>query len=180
MLHELQSKDFDKDNALAMLNTLFPPGMQELPNARIQHESFKSLHTHRKSLYRYVQAVEANGPTVLNGYIKNLKERKGILSWPMIRQTMESYFYYSLKMIEDAQKVHSMAFFRHPERYGRISSYHEPVCCPQLSPNPQPTPKVVSLARMSPGGMINRPMRGKDIAEGDDTPARSTWWTWCF
>jgi hypothetical protein len=36
MLHELQSKDFDKDNALAMLNTLFPPGMQELPNARIQ------------------------------------------------------------------------------------------------------------------------------------------------
>ena len=80
MVAELKFTPFYKPNVLAMLNTLFPPAVKELPNDRIQP---KVLHQYRSSFYRYITAVEANGPSVMKAFEQKLQgsDNSTIWSW---------------------------------------------------------------------------------------------------
>ena len=59
MVSELKRPHFYKPNVLAMLNTLFPPSVKELPNDKIDKSV---LHKHRAHLYRCILEREKHGP----------------------------------------------------------------------------------------------------------------------
>jgi hypothetical protein len=78
MVAELKSDHFHKPSVLALLNTLFPPTATELPNDRIQP---KVLKHYRSSLYRYITAVEASGPSVMKAFEAKLQAESDSRSW---------------------------------------------------------------------------------------------------
>jgi hypothetical protein len=100
MVAELKSTPFYKPNVLAMLNTLFPPAVKELPNDRIQP---KVLHQYRSSFYRYITAVEANGPSVMKAFEQKLQGSDNRHSWGNTWDNLTHYMELAEQMIKQAE-----------------------------------------------------------------------------
>lgn len=100
MVAELKSTPFYKPNVLAMLNTLFPPAVKELPNDRIQP---KVLHQYRSSFYRYITAVEANGTSVMKAFEEKLQGNDNRHSWKNTWDNLTHYMELAEQMIKQAE-----------------------------------------------------------------------------
>ncbi|KAE9369318.1 hypothetical protein N431DRAFT_510857, partial [Stipitochalara longipes BDJ] len=100
MVAELKSTPFYKPHVLAMLNTLFPPVVKELPNDRIQP---KILHQYRSSFYRYITAVEANGSSVMDAFEQKLQMDGNRHSWRNTWDNLMHYMELADQMIKQAQ-----------------------------------------------------------------------------
>ncbi|KAG4428153.1 hypothetical protein IFR05_016363, partial [Cadophora sp. M221] len=98
----LLSNDFNKPDALAMLNTLFPPAIQDLPNPKINP---KILFQQRAIFYRYTIDVDENGPTIMNEFKRHLSQYDNRHCWPAVRGTLERYTDLAEKMIDQAKEV---------------------------------------------------------------------------
>ncbi|KAF4628921.1 hypothetical protein G7Y89_g9229 [Cudoniella acicularis] len=109
MVHELQATPFYKPNVLAMLNTLFPPSMKEMPNDRID---IKLLEKYRNTFYRHILAVESKGAGILKEFIDKLMDPGTKHSWPRARNNLEAYIDLADKMIKEANGVHHFKSFR--------------------------------------------------------------------
>ncbi|TAQ86752.1 hypothetical protein B7494_g4913 [Chlorociboria aeruginascens] len=109
MVNELSCEPFYKPNVVAMLNTLFPPSIRELPNEKVTVES---LHKYRSSLYRYLVAVAVNGSQVLNSYVAKLSHPSSNHSWANTFARLEQYIEMANSMIDQANYVHGIDFFR--------------------------------------------------------------------
>jgi len=102
MVHELQSEPFYKPNVLAMLNTLFPPSMKDLPNDRIDINALKK---YRATLYQYILAVEAKGTSVIKEFVQQLLKPEAKHSWTSARRHLEQYIELADIMIRQANTV---------------------------------------------------------------------------
>ena len=109
MLKELRAEPFYKPNAIAMLNTLFPPVIKYLPSLRI---SKQVLYKYRNTFYRYVVSVENNGKSVLDDFIKRLNRPDTAHTWSITRQNLKNYVTLADSMIKQANAVHGIAFFQ--------------------------------------------------------------------
>ena len=109
MISELQCTTFYKPNLLAMLNTLFPPCVKELPNDRIDKSV---LHKHRAHIFQYILAVEKHGSSVLEHFTENLLKEGTGHSWPETRKNLVLYFDRADHMIHASTAVHGIQFFR--------------------------------------------------------------------
>jgi hypothetical protein len=109
MIHTLKSEHFYKSDVLAMLNTLFPPGVRELPNDRINP---KVLHKHRSTFYRYIMAVEANGPKIMDSFEERLLRPGTRHGWQETRQNLEAYLDLADRMMDQTEEAFGIAFFR--------------------------------------------------------------------
>src|SRR5277367_5514067 len=109
MIKELRSEPFYKPNVIAMLNTLFPLVIKELPSLRI---SDKVLHQHRNSFYRYLVSIEVNGKSVLDGFIEKVNHPGTGHTWSDTRQTLKDYIKLADTMIKQASQVHGISFFK--------------------------------------------------------------------
>lgn len=130
MIKELRSEPFYKPNVIAMLNTLFPPVIKELPSLRI---SDKVLHNHRNNFYRYLVSIEVNGKSVLDSFIERVNRPGTGHTWSDTRQTLKDYIKLADTMIKQASQVHGISFFKnlpgeHPSirttRFSGIASSH--------------------------------------------------------
>jgi hypothetical protein len=121
MIHELQAKFFVKESVLAMLNTLFPPSAQGLPD-RIPP---KVLHLFRNTFYRYLVSIETNGVHVLDGYVRKLQIPGNKYSWLNVRECVEDYINHTEKMIKSARDVDHIKYFRDQCSDGRASPHSE-------------------------------------------------------
>lgn len=108
MLKELRAEPFYKPNVIAMLNTLFPPVIKELPSLRI---SKQVLHKYRNTFYRYVISVENKGKSVLDDFIERLNRPDTAHTWSNTRQNLKHYVALADSMIKQANAVHGIAFF---------------------------------------------------------------------
>ncbi|KAH7369628.1 hypothetical protein BKA65DRAFT_355083, partial [Rhexocercosporidium sp. MPI-PUGE-AT-0058] len=99
MISILLSRDFNKADALAMLNTLFPPAIQDLPNFKINP---KVLFQQRAIFYRYTIDVEANGPAIMKEFKHHISQYDNRHRWPAVRGTLEKYTALAEKMIDQA------------------------------------------------------------------------------
>jgi hypothetical protein len=106
MISELQCPKFYKPNVLAMLNTLFPPCVKELPNDKIDKTV---LHKHRAHLYRYILEVEKK---VLKHLVEDLLKPGTKHSWPETRHNLEQYLERAEYMITASTAIHDIRFFR--------------------------------------------------------------------
>lgn len=109
MIKELQAEPFYKPNVIAMLNTLFPPVVKELPSMRV---SKKALHQHRNSFYRYIVSIEKSGKSVLNGFVETLMRPGTGHTWSDTRQNLKDYVALADSMIKQARAVHGISYFK--------------------------------------------------------------------
>jgi hypothetical protein len=100
MVAELKSDHFHKPSVLALLNTLFPPTATELPNDRMQP---KVLNHYRSSLYRYITAVEASGPSVMKAFEAKLQAESDSRSWKSTWENLQLYMSLAELMIKQAE-----------------------------------------------------------------------------
>lgn len=145
MVHELNQPSFYKPNVLAMLNTLFPPSIEELPNSRIPASV---LHKHRASLYHYMLAVESGKHQPLNAFVAKHLRIGTSYSWPETRLQLEKYTELADSMIRQARSVHGVEYFQpHPAPRPRTSISDD------LKLNLRSTP--LATPRTSFGGVIS-------------------------
>ncbi|KAH6677376.1 hypothetical protein B0J14DRAFT_341158 [Halenospora varia] len=109
MVHELQATPFYKPNVLAMLNTLFPPSMKEMPNDRID---IKALHRYRTTFFEYITQVEAKGAGILKPFVDRLLDPETKHSWTKARKNLEAYTDLADQMIKEARAIYDIKFFR--------------------------------------------------------------------
>jgi hypothetical protein len=111
MVHELKGLPGNKLNALAMLNTLFPPGTaggRELPNDRILPKSMNKL---RATFYSYISKQPANSQDLLK--FENILQREtNRHNWVNTRKNLEEYLNLAEIMIKQANEVRSTGCFR--------------------------------------------------------------------
>ncbi|CZT00178.1 uncharacterized protein RCO7_08399 [Rhynchosporium graminicola] len=109
MTSVLLANDFNKAAALAMLNTLFPPAVQDLPNPRINP---RVLLEQRAIFYRYTLSVEQNDIGIVIDFKEKLSQPDNRHQWPMVRGTLERYTNLAEKMIQQASEATDMLRFR--------------------------------------------------------------------
>ncbi|RDL33856.1 uncharacterized protein BP5553_08224 [Venustampulla echinocandica] len=109
MVHELQYEPFYKPNVLAMLNTLFPPSLKDMPNDRVD---IKTLNKYRSTFYGHILAVEAQGSAIVKDFIDKLLSPDTKHSWPETRNNLVAYIELAEKMITQAKEISGMEFFK--------------------------------------------------------------------
>jgi hypothetical protein len=191
MTKELRSEPFYKPNVIAMLNTLFPPVIKELPSLRI---SDKVLHYHRNSFYRYLVSIEFNGKSVLDGFIEKVNRPGTGHTWSDTRQTLKDYIKLADTMIKQASQVHSISFFKNLPREhpplrstrvsGTASSHSDPASVSSGSTKPSHD-ELRRVSTKSGGfgenaenpGSLKSSLLGKDLPGSPDSkfvlPSRS-------
>lgn len=107
MVHECQATYFVKQNALAMLNTLFPPGVQRLPHGI----PAKVFHLLRSTFYRYLVLIEANGIQVFNGYVRSLEMPGNKYTWIKVRECVADYVKHAEDIIVNAREIYGIDSF---------------------------------------------------------------------
>ncbi|TGO23025.1 hypothetical protein BPAE_0146g00030 [Botrytis paeoniae] len=109
MLHELKAHPFYKPNALAMLNTLYPPCIRDLPNDRIDRVK---LRKHRAKFYNLIIQVTRGGIEALKEFETLLKNPACKHNWVDTRENLRDYIELASKMIEQSNAVHDIMFFK--------------------------------------------------------------------
>ncbi|QSZ33426.1 hypothetical protein DSL72_004994 [Monilinia vaccinii-corymbosi] len=109
MLHELKTEPFYKPNVLAMLNTLYPPCIKELPNDLIDLDK---LRQHRAKFYNFITQVEHGGTSVLEDFESLLKNPDCKHNWVDTRENLRDYIELASKMIEQSNAIHDIMFFK--------------------------------------------------------------------
>lgn len=113
MANELQSDSFYKPNVLAMLNTLFPPSMKDMPNDRID---IKALQKYRATFYQHILTVEAKGTGVVKEFVQQLLKPEAKHSWTSARANLERYIDLADLMIQQGKAVQGVDGVRGIER----------------------------------------------------------------
>ncbi|CAG8954984.1 hypothetical protein HYFRA_00008673, partial [Hymenoscyphus fraxineus] len=121
MAHELQSTPFYKPNVLAMLNTLFPPAMKEMPNDKVD---IKTINKYRATFYHHILAVEAKGSGIAKDFIQKLLEPKAKHGWSETRKHLEEYISLADTMISEAKAVEGIDYYHETSssRHSRSAS----------------------------------------------------------
>ncbi|KAF7943154.1 hypothetical protein EAE96_011096 [Botrytis aclada] len=109
MLHELKAHPFYKPNALAMLNTLYPPCIRDLPNDRIDPDK---LRKHRAKFYDLIIKVTHEGVAALKDFETLLKNPACKHNWVDTRENLRDYIELACKMIEQSNAIHDVMFFK--------------------------------------------------------------------
>ncbi|KAM3154225.1 hypothetical protein ABEW05_005364 [Botrytis cinerea] len=109
MLHELKAHPFYKPNALAMLNTLYPPCIRDLPNDRIDRDK---LRNHRAKFYNLIIHVTHEGTGALKDFETLLKNPACRHNWVDTRDNLRDYIELASKMIEQSNAIHDIMFFK--------------------------------------------------------------------
>jgi hypothetical protein len=111
MVHELKGLPANKLNALAMLNTLFPPGTaggRGLPNDRILPKSMNEL---RATFYSYISKQPSNPHDLLK--FENILQREtNRHNWRNTRKSLEEYLDLAELVIKQANEVRSTGCIR--------------------------------------------------------------------
>ncbi|TGO44747.1 hypothetical protein BOTNAR_0752g00010 [Botryotinia narcissicola] len=109
MLHELKAHPFYKPNALAMLNTLYPPCIRDLPNGRIDRDK---LRKHRAKFYNLIVQVTHEGIEALKEFETLLKNPACKHNWVDTRENLRDYIELASKMIDQSNAIHDDMFFK--------------------------------------------------------------------
>lgn len=92
LVNEMSLKPFNKQNCLAMLNTVHPP---QLPNTPFipptEQLNQQILAAQRAQFFRYIQAVEKDGTGVLKNVMSQHARPGEENGWPKVREDLDNY-----------------------------------------------------------------------------------------
>ncbi|ETN42407.1 uncharacterized protein HMPREF1541_01561 [Cyphellophora europaea CBS 101466] len=111
IINELSLEPFNKPNCIAMLNTLYPPTLQSQgfvqPTVQL---TAAVLSTQRQGFFRYISAVERNGPGVLGRLMEEHRREGEMTGWPSLRETLDSYLRMANSIIDESYEVTGSSF----------------------------------------------------------------------
>lgn len=107
LINEMSLVPFNKANCLAMLNTLYPPPAIQTsqfvqPTAQLTSQI---LSTQRSGFFRYITAVEKNGPTVLASLMEQYKRPGDSSGWTSVRETLDTYLRMANIIIDECFEI---------------------------------------------------------------------------
>lgn len=102
LVNEMSLRPFDRQNCLAMLNTLYPPLLTSSQFvAPTQQLTQQILAEQRKAFFRYIQGVEKNGTQVLKTVIAQHARSGEETGWPKVREDLENYLRMATSIIDE-------------------------------------------------------------------------------
>lgn len=98
---------FNKSNCLAMLNTLYPPPNPSQKSQPTRQLTPSILEGQRDGFWRYIQAVERNGPAILDNLMLHGRrvERGDVNGWPSVREVLDKYLRAANGVIEECTQI---------------------------------------------------------------------------
>lgn len=105
MVNELENERFDKHDAIALLNTIFPLSPKELPGDSITKET---LRKHRHNFLGYILAVESDTTRALG----KLRQWMTGNTWVRTRDALTEYFDLAELMVSQSSEIEDISFFQ--------------------------------------------------------------------
>lgn len=102
LINELSLTPFNKHNCIAMLNTLYPPIVSTQPTSKLTPGILKKQ---RDTFFKYIQAVEKSGPSVLVNLIQQGKRPTDENGWASTRNTLDMYLQVANSLISECQEI---------------------------------------------------------------------------
>lgn len=102
MINELSLLPFDKHNCIAMLNSLYNPMMTSTPTARLTKEV---INKQRQGFFKYINAVENDGPAVLNNLMRQGAAPYDDNGWPAVTRTLGMYLQLANSVISECASI---------------------------------------------------------------------------
>jgi hypothetical protein len=102
LINELSLTPFNKHNCIAMLNTLYPPIVSSQPTSKLTPGILKKQ---RDTFFKYIQAVEKSGPSVLINLIQQGKRPTEENGWASTRNTLDMYLQVANSLISECQEI---------------------------------------------------------------------------
>src|SRR5947209_4903500 len=100
---------FNKASCLALLNTLYPP--TTIPTAQFVQPTAqltpKILSQQRNGFWRYIGAVEKNGPSILAALMDQHKRPGDPTGWTSLRETLDKYLHNASSIIDACYEIGS-------------------------------------------------------------------------
>src|SRR5271154_6372726 len=100
---------FNKASCLALLNTLYPP--TTIPTAQFVQPTSqltpKILSQQRNGFWRYIGAVEKNGPSILAALMDQHKRPGDTTGWTSLRETLDKYLQNTSSIIDECYEIGS-------------------------------------------------------------------------
>ena len=115
----MRLEPFSKPNSIAMLNTLYPPSTGTPPTRQL---TSSILTSQRHAFFRYIQAVEKNGKSVLKTLEQQGMQSGELNGWTIVREVVDKYLRAANGIIEEcAQVTGTDTFDPKSEEYRRNS-----------------------------------------------------------
>lgn len=93
---------FSKPNCIAMLNTLYPPTAHLPPTPQLTPTI---LTAQRNAFFRYIQAVERNGRSVLANLENQSRRHDEANGWPVVRDIIDKYLRTANTVVDECVTV---------------------------------------------------------------------------
>jgi hypothetical protein len=107
LINEMSMIPFNKANCLALLNTLYPP--TTIPTAQFVQPTAQLtstiLNQQRNGFWRYIGAVEKNGPSVLAPLMDQHKRPGEATGWTGLHETLEKYLHSASSFIDECYEI---------------------------------------------------------------------------
>jgi hypothetical protein len=98
---------FNKASCLALLNTLYPP--TTIPTAQFVQPTVqltpKILSQQRNGFWRYIGAVEKNGPSILAALMDQHKRPGDATGWTSLYETLDKYLQNASSIIDECYEI---------------------------------------------------------------------------
>ena len=101
-----------------MLNTLYPPVVTSQPTTQLTPTVLKQQ---RDGWFRYITAVENNGPSVLENLLNQGRRHGEDNGWPALRSTLDMYLRSATVVIAECNEIRDLEHFN-PHNASRRSS----------------------------------------------------------
>jgi len=102
LINELSLLPFNKHNCIAMLNTLYPPVISAQPTSKL---TSSVLMTQRDVFFKYVLAVEKQGPRILSKLMQQGKSGAEENGWLAVTRTLGMYLQLATSIINECADI---------------------------------------------------------------------------
>lgn len=102
LINELETTPFKKYNCVALLNALYPHASPIQPTTSLTPTV---LRHQRDQWFKYIQAVEQDGVSVLERLSQQGKRSGDENGWPAVHNTLDSYLRVANSLIDDCNQV---------------------------------------------------------------------------
>lgn len=127
LVNEMSLQPFNKQNCLAMLNTLYPPMLENTQYVPVTKQLTRDiLKQQRETFFRYVQTVEKNGAGVLKSVIRQHARAGEETGWAKVREDVDRYLRMANSIIDECLETTGRSISPRSPNFPHNESEEEP------------------------------------------------------
>ena len=160
LFNEMSLQPLNQVKCLALLNTLYPPGGVAAPTV---HITVETLEWNRREFFRYLRAVESEGPGVLKPLLlQGARVSRGEeTGWPAIWEILQRYLDTASAIIAESAAVNGVESIvnKRDEEKRKRRPANSRAATPTPTPTPTPTTREPVTSGLVPDGLSGEPAR---------------------